>query len=174
MDQLRAKVEASINIADVLVDLGYAATESNNAFREVLSICNVQLTSEDVARMLVAMSTYGGASHSSTSSRPERQGLSKQKNVPKVSRRPGLFVVLLFVVVLSFFVFCFLFVVCVSFWAPLTIHSPPPFPLFNGVAPFHHPLVPFLHPSPRPLSPRTTNWGSGTTTWNWPVYCTRR
>ena len=110
MDQLRAKVEASINIADVLVDLGYAATESNNAFREVLSICNVQLTSEDVARMLVAMSTYGGASHSSTSSRPERQGLSKQKNVPKVSRRPGLFVVLLFVVVLSFFVFCLLFV----------------------------------------------------------------
>ena len=107
MDQLRAKVEASINIADVLVDLGYAATESNNAFREVLSICNVQLTSEDVARMLVAMSTYGGASHSSTSSRPERQGLSKQKNVPKVSRRPGLFVVLLFVV---FFVFCLLFV----------------------------------------------------------------
>ena len=110
MDQLRAKVEASINIADVLVDLGYAATESNNAFREVLSICNVQLTSEDVARMLVAMSTYGGASHSSTSSRPERQGLSKQKNVPKVSRRPGLFVVLLFVVVLSFFVFWLLFV----------------------------------------------------------------
>lgn len=107
MDQLRAKVEASINIADVLVDLGYAATESNNAFREVLSICNVQLTSEDVARMLVAMSTYGGASHSSTSSRPERQGLSKQKNVPKVSRRPGLCVVLLFVV---FFVFCLLFV----------------------------------------------------------------
>ena len=123
MDQLRAKVEASINIADVLVDLGYAATESNNAFREVLSICNVQLTSEDVARMLVAMSTYGGASHSSTSSRPERQGLSKQKNVPKVSRRPGLCVVLLFVV------FFFLFVVCFSFWAPLTIHSPPPLPL---------------------------------------------
>ena len=123
MDQLRAKVEASINIADVLVDLGYAATESNNAFREVLSICNVQLTSEDVARMLVAMSTYGGASHSSTSSRPERQGLSKQKNVPKVSRRP---------VCCSSFCCCsffFLFVVCFSFWAPLTIHSPPPLPL---------------------------------------------
>ena len=128
MDQLRAKVEASINIADVLVDLGYAATESNNAFREVLSICNVQLTSEDVARMLVAMSTYGGASHSSTSSRPERQGLSKQKNVPKVSRRPRLF---------GGVFFSCSFVIFVLFSGPLTT-----LPLFNVVAPVHRPPPP--------------------------------
>ena len=38
-DRLRKNITNAINIADVMSDIGYAATESNNAFREILSMC---------------------------------------------------------------------------------------------------------------------------------------
>ena len=38
-DRLRNNITNAINIADVMSDIGYAATESNNAFREILSMC---------------------------------------------------------------------------------------------------------------------------------------
>ena len=38
-DRLRNNITNAINIADVMSDIGYAATESNNAFRDILSMC---------------------------------------------------------------------------------------------------------------------------------------